>query len=175
MCTIATWGQAIIQTKHCILRPLQSDDLACIVALYTNAAVRQFLGGVVTRSEIEARFITMMQEKPDALFWVIKHQAEQECMGLVSLTKHHNGVDTEVSYQILPKYWRQGYASEVVQAVVNYGFDTLKLPRIVAETQAANVASRRLLARLNFHQIDTVKRFGAEQVIYATLDVGTVC
>jgi ribosomal-protein-alanine N-acetyltransferase len=42
----------------------------------------------------------------------------------------------------------------------------LALPRVLAETQAANHRSRRLLERLGMTATRTAVRFGARQIIY---------
>lgn len=46
------------------------------------------------------------------------------------------------------------------------GLNDLSLTRVVAETQAANVASCQLLERLGMRLERTVERFGAGQAIY---------
>ena len=42
----------------------------------------------------------------------------------------------------------------------------MKLPQVIAETQEANAASRRLLERLGMTQRASLHRFGHMQVIY---------
>ncbi|WP_316247156.1 GNAT family N-acetyltransferase [Rossellomorea marisflavi] len=88
-------------------------------------------------------------------------------LGGVSLSTHHNGQDTEVSYQFLPEYWGKGYAKEAVAAVLTHGFQKLELHRIVAETQVLNERSCRLLENLGMRVEEEVERFGARQAIYA--------
>jgi len=87
---------------------------------------------------------------------------------LVNLEEHHDGVDTEISYQLLPEFWVKGYATEAVQAIITYPLSELGLPRIIAETQIANIASCRLLKRVGVQQLKFIERFGAKQVIYTT-------
>ena len=56
----------------------------------------------------------------------------------------------------------------MVQAVIRYALRDLGLPRVVAETQTANIASCRLLEGLGLRRERTVQRFGAQQAIYVT-------
>ena len=88
-------------------------------------------------------------------------------MGLVSLDPHHEGVHLEISYQFLPCWWGKGYATEVLQVIINFALDDLNLSKVVAETQTTNKSSCRLLERLGMELERTIIRFGAEQAIYA--------
>jgi ribosomal-protein-alanine N-acetyltransferase len=73
----------------------------------------------------------------------------------------------EVSYQLLPQWWRQGYATEVVQKIIQHAFADLALTKVVAETQTANIASCRLLEKVGMLREETLERFGAEQGIFS--------
>lgn len=67
----------------------------------------------------------------------------------------------------MPHWWGQGLAKEAVQVIINHGLDELSQNIIVAETQLANIASRKLLEKLGMQEIKRVHRFGSEQIIYA--------
>ena len=49
-------------------------------------------------------------------------------------------------------FWQQGYGSEAVQAVLDYGFDRVGLHRIEAFCDCQNQASAGLLRHLGFQQ-----------------------
>ena len=158
----------MIQTTRCELTALQPDDLEYVVRLYTDADVRRFLGGPVGEEEIRSEFPMLIEPDTATQHWAIRLKDDNAFVGIVSLGAHHDGTDTEVSYQLLPEWWGQGYAKETVQAVVNYALGNLGLLRVIAETQTANVASCRLLESLGMRLERMVERFGAEQAIYAT-------
>ena len=61
-----------------------------------------------------------------------------------------------------------GLAAEAVEAIIKFGLDKLKLVRVVAETQSANLKSRQILECLGTQVIGSVEKFGARQVIYTT-------
>ncbi len=86
---------------------------------------------------------------------------------MISLDPHHDGEATEISFQILPEFWGEGFGTEAVRTVIRHAFDEKGLDRLLAETQAANTASRRLLTRLGMEEAGRVMRFGAEQIIYS--------
>ncbi|WP_124981322.1 GNAT family N-acetyltransferase [Nonlabens xiamenensis] len=53
----------------------------------------------------------------------------------------------EVWYKIHADYWKQGFATESLVAVINFGFDDLKLHRIEAGCAVGNMGSIRVLEK----------------------------
>ena len=149
-----------------MLTALRPDDLESIIQLYTSVKVRRFLGGPVAEGAVRTQFLKSLETGTFTRQWVIRLRENCLFVGIISLGLHHNGVDMEVSYQLLPEWWGLGYASETVQAVITHCWDCLELSRVVAETQTRNVASCRLLERLGMRLEAKVERFGAEQAIY---------
>jgi RimJ/RimL family protein N-acetyltransferase len=54
----------------------------------------------------------------------------------------------EVWYVLYPKYWNQGFATEVLSAMIDFGFDKLKLHRIQAGCAVDNVGSIKVLEKV---------------------------
>ena len=160
----------MIKTVRCELSTFKNCDRDLMMRLYMDAQVRRFLGGVIDEKTIGYKFLAMLKPNPEEHYWVIraKDSSSLKEIGIVSLTQHHNNIDTEVSYQLLPEWWSKGYGTEAVGAIVTYALTVMNLPRVVAETQMANIASCRLLESVGMGLERTVERFGAKQGIYAT-------
>ena len=160
----------MIETVRCKLTTLKDSELNLVVKLYTDAKVRRFLGGVVDLQTVRYKFLKMLKSNPENHYWVIraKDSSSLSEIGIVSLTRHYNNIDTEISYQLLPEWWGKGYGTEAVGAIVTYALTVMNLPRVVAETQIANIASCRLLESIGMRVERTVERFGAKQGIFAT-------
>lgn len=157
----------MLKTKRCILIELKTSDLDDIKKLYLNEQVRRYLGGTWKEVDIEASFSRMLQSSSNSIYLTVKVKQSHKFVGLVSLNPHHDKETIELSYQFLPEWWGAGYAFEVLQELLDYAFFQLNLPKVVAETQSANVASCKLLEKLDMEACKTVIRFGAEQVIYS--------
>ena len=54
----------------------------------------------------------------------------------------------DVGFAFLQRFWANGYAAESVAAVIEYGRNVLKLPRIIAMVDPENEASIRLVEKL---------------------------
>lgn len=54
----------------------------------------------------------------------------------------------ELSYIIHPDYWKRGFATEVAQTLLTFGFTSLNLHRISATCDPRNLASERVMQKL---------------------------
>ena len=57
-----------------------------------------------------------------------------------------------IGYEIAPRYWGEGYATEAGRAMVAFGFAELWLHRIWARCVAENVASYRVLEKVGMRR-----------------------
>ena len=85
---------------------------------------------------------------------------------MIGIDEHHDGHEQEVSYQLLPGFWGEGYAYEALSAAIAYAATVMKLRCLLAETQCANHASRKLLKKVGMEPVRTLSRFGEDQIIY---------
>lgn len=60
----------------------------------------------------------------------------------------HYTPEVGLFWALLPEHWGNGYATEAARAMVSYAFDDLRLRRIVATTEHANLQSIAVMRRL---------------------------
>jgi RimJ/RimL family protein N-acetyltransferase len=58
----------------------------------------------------------------------------------------------EVGFTLAPEHQGKGYATEALQGLLGYAFDTLGMHRVVAVTDARNDAAAALLTRVGFRR-----------------------
>lgn len=155
------------ESNRCKLSKIQESDYEEIKKLYTDERVRQFLGGIVEEKIYRIKFLNMCDANNKSFYWTIRQKYGNQFIGIVSLDLHHDGISTEISYQLLPKWWGYGYATEMVEEVIGYAFKELGFKKIVAETQSANKSSCKLLKRIGMILEETIERFGVEQSIFS--------
>lgn len=158
----------MIETKRCWLNDIQKSDYKIIKELYMDPTVRKYLGGPRKEDTLIGVLNGMLQPDKDCWNWAVRQKTTNQFIGILSLNPHDIINEIEVSYQFLPQYWGNGYATETVQAIIDYAFNTLGLLKIVAVTQVANTPSRRLLEKLDMKLIQTHYRFGKEQAVYSS-------
>ena len=93
----------MIKTARCELNTLKDSEHDFVMRLYTDAKVRCYLGGVVELPKAGFKS-EMLKPNSEKHYWVIRAKNSNSLseIGIVSLTPHHNNIDTEVSYQLLP-------------------------------------------------------------------------
>ena len=147
-------NQSIITTKRLELRPIEFRDLDTIHALHSLAETDEYntLGipdniettqsiiepWIADNNRIEVRNYTM----------AIELKSEREFIGLFGLKLDHQKYNrAEVWYKVHPDYWNQGYATEALKAVLQFGFDTLGVHRIEAGCAVDNIGSVKVLEK----------------------------
>jgi RimJ/RimL family protein N-acetyltransferase len=89
--------------------------------------------------------------------WLAEDRVTGEPVGRVGLSYHRAWPDDpEVGWWIAPERWGEGLATEAGAASIAYGFETLRLPRIVSIAIEENVASRRVMEKLELRKIAEV-------------------
>jgi len=60
---------------------------------------------------------------------------------------------TEIGYSVVETFRGRGFATEMVEALVEHAFSSSEVTRVIAHTMTDNVASQRVLRRLGFHHV----------------------
>ncbi|RPF55482.1 GNAT family N-acetyltransferase [Aquisalibacillus elongatus] len=157
----------MFETERCFVNTFQKSDYDDVKKLFVNQEVRKFLGGIRQENSIKVELDEMHNSSVDSFYWVVREKQEENFIGLVSLDPYHDDIHLEISYQFLPYWWGNGYATEVVQMIISFALNELNLSKVVAETQTANKPSCKLLERVGMKPERTIMRFGAEQAIYS--------
>ena len=90
--------------------------------------------------------------------------------------KDGSDLEADCGYELSPRYWGLGYATEAARAMVDFGFRELGVHRLSATVNAENTASSRVLERLGFElegRLRENERFKGrwwDTLVYAMLD-----
>lgn len=74
----------------------------------------------------------------------------REVVGSFAFIPVGNTDELQLGYSFLPKYWGQGFATEITIAGARYAFDMLGLDSIAAITEEPNIPSQKVLLKLGF-------------------------
>jgi ribosomal-protein-alanine N-acetyltransferase len=155
-----------LDTERLELSTASWHDALFVFRLIGNETVRQYLGGAVTLRRRPSVIRSYLNVGPGEFMWTAKIRKSASRVGLISVTKHKDGQEFELSYQFHPNAWGRGYAFEAASATLRFVREKIGLQRLIAETQVANVASCRLLERLGMSERQRLLRYGQEQAIY---------
>lgn len=156
---------ARIETKRCILQLLHEEDINEATALFLSPQVRQYLGGPISEQAARQKLGAWIEDS-DSLYYCVRLKNTRSFLGIVDISPYHDQSRKEVSYQFLPEAWGHGYAAEALESLILHCAHALQLDFLVAETQTANIRSRRLLEKLGFSLSESLERFGCAQSVY---------
>jgi RimJ/RimL family protein N-acetyltransferase len=99
-------------------------------------------------TEQHAREFLAMTHDKDKIWLAITSRADGRLCGSAGLRLEPEHQRAELGYWIGVPYWGNGYATEAAQAMLQYGFDVLKLHRVSASCMTHNPASGKILLKL---------------------------
>ncbi len=156
-----------IETERLKLIKFTLKDLDELYRLYNNPKVMKYVGkGILTRAKTEEKILTMIEhwQKNNFGIWAVVHKIDNKMIGRCGLCFLDNTLEVELGYVLDPEYWHQGLATEASKASLRYGFEELKLEKIVAIAKPENIASQRVMEKLgmkyekdaNYYQTNVV-------------------
>ncbi|WP_377640633.1 GNAT family N-acetyltransferase [Oryzobacter terrae] len=141
-------GKPVLTTERQVLRPLTWDDLPELEALDADPDVMRHLDRPRTPDEVRDRTLARLDPAHDAMglgYWAGLERGR--FVGWWLLTPEGPGL-AEIGWRLHPWAWGRGLASEGARAVLDHGFATVGLERVVAETMVVNLGSRGVMRRI---------------------------
>ena len=90
-------------------------------------------------------------QQGDALRLGLERRSDGQLIGQCTLFAFADASRrAEIGYSLAASAWGQGYMHEALSALIDHGFDALKLNRIEADIDPPNTASARSLEQLGF-------------------------
>lgn len=142
----------VLPTPRLILRALQPSDLNDLYEYASDPQIDQHVPWEHYRNIEEARenlndFLEEY-EKDGLGAWGIEHRADRKLIGIINTSiPHRTHRRVEVGYTISRAYWGQGYATEALQALIQFGFEKMDLLRIEAVVLPKNKSSAKVLLK----------------------------
>ncbi len=159
------------ETNRLAFRKHIITDMESYCAMEMDAGVRRYVGGRPrTRVEAEKRFIGTLTPSAGSLgVWATILKSEHQYIGRCGIYQHMDGSgntipgEASLGLYISKAYWGNGYATEAGKAFIRFGFEVLRLERIVTTVQAGNDASVRVMDKLGLKLTGT--EIGQEDVL----------
>lgn len=140
-----------IKTERLIIRNFELDDWKEVYEYTSKKSVMKYMPeGVLTERDTK-EFINRNIGDSAEKFAVILAD-EDILIGHVEFFKYFGEHSYEIGWVFNPKYYNKGYATEAASAIVKYGFEDLKLHRIVATCQPENIPSYRVMEKIGMRR-----------------------
>jgi RimJ/RimL family protein N-acetyltransferase len=150
--------QPVLETLRLQLRPIELSDA---LEIQNNAVMREIADTMISLPHPyppgEAnQYISQKQKEREAgtaVAFIIEKKEDKTFCGLIELREiDHEHAQGELSFWLAVNAWGHGYMTEVVQVIVRYGFEVLRLNRLYAYHMLRNPATGQVLKKNGFRQ-----------------------
>lgn len=161
----------ILETDRLMLREIRNEDFDELYRMNSDPEVMKYVGDGTTRNydQMEKEIDMLMSHyirKPGLGIWATILKGNKKFVGASGLVYYDNTTEIEIGYRMLKEYWNKGYATEASYGLLNYGFATLKLAKIVSSAHVDNIASQRVMQKIGMKYIDNRVHYGCLQAYY---------
>jgi len=157
-----------LTTERLHLRPFTPADRGAIHAVYADPEVMRHVGHGAHRTMAETaaalRVYGEVLERRGFSFVAVTERDGGALVGDAGL--HPLGADIELGYTLARGAWGRGYATELGRALVAHAFGVLDAPRVVAQVEPANLASRHVLEKLGMRAVEERTAYGRPHLLY---------
>lgn len=151
-------GTPKIETDRLILRRLELTDAQSVFDHWlSDERVTDNLikGAHKTISETIERVAGILSEysSKEFCYWGIELKASGELIGAIDFYNFDSATENcEVGFSLGYKWWNQGYGTEALRAVVEFGFCYMNIHKISAAHNIDNVASGKIMSKVGMEQ-----------------------
>ena len=161
-----------LTTERLRLRPFTQADHQAIHAVYADPEVMRYVGHGPHRTMSETanalRIYGEVLERRGFSFLAVTERDGGAVVGDGGLHPlAGQGPDVELGYTLARGVWGRGYATELGRALVEHAFGQLRVSRVVAQVEPANLASRRVLEKLGMSERELRTAYGRPHLLYA--------
>lgn len=144
-----------LETSRLRLRQWQEEDKHPFHRMNSHPDVMHYFPSVLDEQQsgqfMETIIAKFAQQEGWGL-WAVELKSNKQFIGFIGLNTPSASLPfspcVELSWRLLPEYWHQGYATEGANSVIEFAFDKLKLPELVAFTAVVNSPSESVMKRL---------------------------
>jgi RimJ/RimL family protein N-acetyltransferase len=155
-----------LECDRVLLRDFRADDLAAYRRLHADPRYLQYyapdVGDPESQRRLVGQFVETALANPRRDFTLaIVERAASQLIGVASLrTAGHADGQGEFGFGLSADFWGRGLATEAARALLQFGFDALRLAEIRGRSVTQNLRVTRLVSKLGFDRLRELE--GAE-------------
>ncbi len=144
-----------LETQRLILKNIGYEDTAFFHKQFSTDEVNQFLydSNPCSCEEEAQKWIDFYLESDprNQHRWIIILKENSEKIGTCGFhCWNREKAEVDIGYDLQPSYWRRGYISEVLTAIINFAVYVMKVKVIYAHISVDNIASIRTAEKVGF-------------------------
>ncbi|WP_066051496.1 GNAT family N-acetyltransferase [Robertmurraya korlensis] len=140
-----------IETERLTIRKFEENDYLAVYTYTSDPIVMRYIPeGVFTEEDAKKFVVKNKGEKVEKYPVILKEN--NTLIGHIVFHPYFGEHTYEIGWVFHPNYYNQGFASEAAKAVLQYGFEDLKLHRIIATCQPENIGSYRVMDKIGMRR-----------------------
>ena len=161
-----------LTTNRLCLRGWRDEDLDPLADINADPAVANWLGGVNTRDQTDARLKAWLAHWQRHGFgqWALEELDSGRLVGRLGFTHHDDWTasahDAEIGWALGFDHWGRGYATEAARAARDWALEHPDLRTLISITLPHNARSQRVMQKLGFIFRGETTWRGFDQVWY---------
>jgi [ribosomal protein S5]-alanine N-acetyltransferase len=154
-----------LETENLILRQIQLSDAEAVFKIFSDASVTRYHDlDTATRLE-QAQFLINRRadlfKSGQRIRWGIARKVDNIIIGSCGYNCWiKSSSRAEIGYELAKVHWRKGFMTEALRAIIDFGFQAMRLNRIEAMVMLENIASIKLLEKLGFEEEGILREYG---------------
>jgi len=156
-----------LTTSRSTLTLAQPSDFKELHSMYTEPDTWKYIKHLQNRTEREYHQFLLsriaLEVEKKGYYWVARLQENNELIGAMNLTPFRDSGILQIGFQIRQKFWNQGFAFELAQAVLEFAIKEVGLKELYAFYESENIASGKILKKLGF-QFKERRQFDIDDV-----------
>lgn len=144
----------ILETKRCIVREISLEDIDDLFVLYSGEGMTKYMEPLYEyekEKEYQKAYIENMYGFYGYGMWIVIEKETGTFIGRAGIEHREElGGELELGYAIGTPYQRQGYATEVCLAIIEYARERLECEELNCLIEEGNFVSEHLAERLGF-------------------------
>ncbi|HEX8023021.1 GNAT family N-acetyltransferase [Mucilaginibacter sp.] len=163
----------ITQTPRLLIREFTAEDEELSTLIDADDRLTQYVKKRTPQESKQVFKDTLKEYKNGTGLgrWGIFNIADNDFIGVCALKpSDYDRSRIELGYRLHLKYWGQGIATELAEALVNYGLNKVGLKEVCAVTHPQNAASQRVLIKAGFVREGIVFWYGEDVPFFRVIN-----
>lgn len=149
----------ILETERLRVREMTLDDVERLYEIYAEPSVTEYMEEIYPDNKEKSVFFESYIENMYGFYgyglWMVIEKSSERIIGIAGFSNREIGEEVylELGYAISGEKQRQGYATEVLSAILNYAKSELGATQVIALISPENEASIKTARKLGFREV----------------------
>lgn len=141
-----------IETKRLYLRGFEKEDARFAISIWNDSEMGEYLRDP-SLEEIDEAYLKEIEELgscENCCYMIAESKEAHERIGTCSFIPEKDGKSYDIAYCVHKKYWRNGYASEMVAGMMEHARQQ-GAEKMTIRITKGNIASNKIAEKFGFH------------------------